>query len=51
MVELAPGSFLEGPWPPKERQLAAASALLRRELEGAELDVMFQAGRGWGGLG
>lgn len=44
MVELAPTSFLDGDWPPKAQQLEAASALLRRELEGADLDFMFQVG-------
>lgn len=47
MVELAPAAFLDGPWPPKARQLEAASWLLRRELEGAELDFMFTVG--WAG--
>lgn len=42
MVELAPGQFLEGTWAPTQRQLADASRLLRAELAGAELDVMFQ---------
>lgn len=42
MVELAPAVFLEGPWPPKAAQLGAAAALLRRELEGADCDFMFQ---------
>jgi hypothetical protein len=49
MVELAPAAFLDGPWPPKARQLEAASRLLRRELEGAELDFMFTVG--WAGGG
>lgn len=44
MVELAPASFLEGDWPPKALQLEEASALLRRELCGADLDFMFQVG-------
>lgn len=42
MVELAPAAFLEGRWPPKQQQLEAASTLLRGELEGAEVDFMFQ---------
>ncbi|PSC67249.1 hypothetical protein C2E20_9056 [Micractinium conductrix] len=42
MVELAPGPFLEGAWHPKAEQLAAAAALLRAELAGAEVDFMFQ---------
>lgn len=42
MVELAPAAFLDGPWPPKEQQLEAASRLLRQELHGADNDFMFQ---------
>lgn len=49
MVELAPGALLDAPWPPLREQLAAAAALLRAELDGAELDFMFQAGLGGGG--
>ena len=53
MVELAPGPFLEGAWHPKAEQLAAAAALLRAELAGAEVDFMFQVGgrAGVGGRG
>ena len=42
MIELAPGLFLESPWPQTQAQLEAASTLLRRELQGAEVDFMFQ---------
>lgn len=42
MVELAPGAFLDGPWPATQQQLAAASALLRRGLQGADCCFMFQ---------
>ena len=42
MVELAPALFLESPWPQTQAQLAAASSLLRRELQGADVDFMFQ---------
>ncbi len=42
MVELAPAAFLDSPWPATQRQLAAASTLLRRGLQGADVCFMFQ---------
>lgn len=45
MVELAPAAFLDAPWPATQQQLAAASALLRRGLEGADVCFMFQVRR------
>ena len=45
MIELAPGLFLESPWPQTQAQLEASSSLLRRELAGAEVDFMFQVSK------
>lgn len=42
MVELAPAAFLDGPWPPKAQQLEAANQLLQKELDGADLNCMYQ---------
>ena len=42
MIALQPALFLDGEWAPKQVQLAEASSLLRRELQGADCDFMFQ---------
>lgn len=49
MIALQPAPFLSGEWDPTREQLAAAAALLRRELQGADVDFMFQARKGTGG--
>lgn len=48
MVELQPAGFLGGEWAAVQRQLSAASGLLREGLRGADFAFMFQVRAGGG---